>query len=76
MGGVNLHLGELGIGRGLATMLLSDARLVLAQVLTGSMEGLFGHFEGCVGVFEKVVEGQRVEKFKWKSTLECDGYKS
>lgn len=45
-------------------MLLSDARLVLAQVLTGSMEGLFGHFEGCVGVFEIVVEGQRVEKFK------------
>lgn len=64
MGGIHLHLGELGIGRGLATMLLSDARLVLAQVLTGSMEGLFGHFEGCVGVFEIVVEGQRVEKFK------------
>jgi hypothetical protein len=37
-------------------MLLSDARLVLAQVLARSVEGLFGHFEDCVGVFEGVIE--------------------
>jgi hypothetical protein len=51
-------------------MLLSDASLVLAQVLASSVEGLFGHFKGCVGVFERVVEVQRVGKFEWKSTLE------
>lgn len=44
-------------------MLLSDARLVLAEVLASSVEGLFGHFEDCVGVLEGVVEGKRVRKF-------------
>jgi hypothetical protein len=55
----HLHLGDIGIGRGFAAMLLSDARLVLAQVLASGTEGLFGHFEGCVGVCKGVVEGKK-----------------
>lgn len=44
MEGTHFHLREFGVGRVVATMLLSDARLGLAQVLASSVEGLLGHF--------------------------------
>lgn len=35
----HLHLGDIGIGRGLAAVLLGNAGLLLAKVLAGGVEG-------------------------------------
>ena len=59
----HFHLRQLGVGWGVTAMLLSNARLGLAQVLASSVEGLIGHFEDCVGVLKEV------EEVEYKGTL-------
>lgn len=48
-----LHLRNIGVGRGFTTVLTSDARLGLAQVLASGVEGRVGHCEGCVDVLKR-----------------------
>lgn len=41
----HLHLGHIGIRRGVAAVQVGQTGLGLAQVLAGGVEGRFGHFE-------------------------------